>query len=41
MGTVTGAECVGCVSGGVLDVSAGGKIDQAMPGSSIGRAGGC
>ncbi len=41
MGTVTGAECVGCVSGGVLEVSGRARIVEAMPGSSIGRAGGC
>ena len=34
-------ECVGGVSGGMIDLRARAKMAEAMPGSSIGRAGGC
>ena len=35
------SECVGGVSGGMIDLRARAKMAEAMPGSSIGRAGGC
>lgn len=35
------AQCVWRVSGGVIEVPRPAKMTEAMPGSSIGRAGGC